>query len=147
VDRAVSDRGVRYTPFLLAAALVPALWAKVAIGNHGVWEWRFTVGLLLIVPSFLLWAIARHQLGDAFTGRAEARRLVTHGLYARIRHPIYLFAECTVIGIIIFMDLPLLLLVWVPAVVWQISRARREDRVLEEAFGDSFRRYRQRTWF
>ena len=98
-------------------------------------------------PSFLLWAVARHQLGDAFTGRAEARRLVTHGLYARIRHPIYVFAECTVIGIIIFMDLPLLLLVWVPAVVWQISRARREDRVLEEAFGDAFRRYRKQTWF
>lgn len=137
----------RYTPLLLAAALVPALWAHVAVTNHGVWEWRFTIGLVIIVPSFVLWALARHQLGDAFTGRAEARRLVTHGLYARIRHPIYLFAECTAVGIIIFMDLPWLLLLLIPAVAWQVTRARREDRVLEAAFGDSFRSYRARTWF
>ena len=137
----------RYTPLLIAIALAPALWAEVAVVNGGVWHDRFTVGLLLIVPGFLLWAVARHQLGDAFTPRAEARQLVTHGLYARIRHPIYVFAECMALGIIIFMGLPLLLLVWIPAVAWQIARARREDRVLEAAFGDDFRRHRRETWF
>ena len=136
----------RYTSLLIALVLAPALWAQVAVVNRGVWSPRFTVGLLLIVPSFVLWSLARHQLGDSFTPRAEARRLVTHGLYSRIRHPIYLFAECMAIGIIIFMGLPLLLLVWVPAVVWQVTRARREDRVLEAAFGDEFRALRRRTW-
>jgi protein-S-isoprenylcysteine O-methyltransferase Ste14 len=136
----------RYTPLLIGLALAPALWVEVAVVNHGVWQQRFTMGLLLIVPSFLLWALARYQLGDSFTPRAEARKLVSHGLYSRIRHPIYLFAECMALGIIIFMHVPLLLVVWLPAVAWQVTRARREDRVLEAAFGDAFRRYRARTW-
>jgi protein-S-isoprenylcysteine O-methyltransferase Ste14 len=104
-------------------------------------------GLALLVPSFFFWALARHQLGDSFMRRAEARRLVTHGLYARIRNPIYVFAECMALGIIIFLGRPLLVLVWVPAVLWQVGRARRERRVLEDAFGDDYRRYRSRTWF
>jgi protein-S-isoprenylcysteine O-methyltransferase Ste14 len=122
-------------------------WAQIAIIDGGVWHARTIVGLVILAPSFLLWALARHQLGDSFTARAEARRLVTTGLYARIRNPIYLFAECMALGIIIFLGQPLLLLVWVPAVAWQIRRSRTESRVLEDAFGDEYRRYRSRTWF
>ena len=136
----------RYTPILIALGIAFSFAAQIVSAN-GVWRPRFVIGLALVVPSFFLWALARHQLGDAFTPRAEARRLVTHGLYARIRHPIYFFAECMSIGIIIFLGLPLLLLVWVPAVIWQISRARRESRVLEARFGEEYRRYRRQTWF
>jgi protein-S-isoprenylcysteine O-methyltransferase Ste14 len=137
----------RYTPFLLAVPLGFALWAQVVVVHGGVWHWQFTVGLVLIVPSFILWALARYQLGDAFTPRAEARKLVTNGLYARIRHPIYIFAECMAVGIIVFMRLPWLFIVWIPAVGWQVIRAKRENLVLEQRFGDEYRRYRSRTWF
>ena len=34
---------------------------------------------------------------------------------------------------------------WLPAVVWQIGRARKERRVLEDAFGDEYRRYKERV--
>ena len=135
------------TPLLIGCALAFSAWAQIALIDGGEWRMRSIVGLALLVPSFFLWALARHQLGDSFTARAEARRLVTRGLYARIRNSIYVFAECMAIGIIIFLGRPLLLLVWVPAVVWQIRRARRERQVLEDAFGDDYRRYRSRTWF
>jgi protein-S-isoprenylcysteine O-methyltransferase Ste14 len=137
----------RYTPLLLGFPLAFAVWARIAIADHGVWRAQSVLGLAILVPSFLLWTLARHQLGDSFTPRAEARRLVTTGLYARIQHPIYLFAEGAVLGIIIFFGLPALVLVWVPATIWQIRRARRERRVLEDAFGDEYRRYRSHTWF
>jgi protein-S-isoprenylcysteine O-methyltransferase Ste14 len=137
----------RYTaPLLIGCALAFSIWAQIAIIDGG-WSTRTIVGFAILTPSFFLWVLARQQLGDSFTPRAEARRLVTHGLYARIRNPIYLFAECMAIGIIIFLGKPLLLLAWVPAVVWQVRRARRESRVLEDAFGDEYRRYRSRTWF
>jgi protein-S-isoprenylcysteine O-methyltransferase Ste14 len=32
-------------------------------------------------------------------------------------------------------------------IVGQTIRARREARVLEAAFGDSYREYRRKTWF
>ena len=134
-------------PFLIGCALAFSAWSQIALVDGGVWHTRSIVGLAIIVPSFLLWVLARHQLGDSFTPRAEARRLVTHGLYARLRNPIYLFAECMAIGIIIFLGRPLLLIAWVPAIIWQVRCVRRERRVLEDAFGDEYRRYRSGTWF
>ncbi|HKQ54158.1 MAG TPA: hypothetical protein VJT74_17405, partial [Pyrinomonadaceae bacterium] len=44
-------------------------------------------GLTLASVCFPLWILARLQLGSAFTARPEARRLVTHGLYSKVRHP------------------------------------------------------------
>ena len=41
--------------------------------------------------AFPLWIAARVQLGSALSFWPEARTLVTSGLYARIRHPVYLF--------------------------------------------------------
>jgi protein-S-isoprenylcysteine O-methyltransferase Ste14 len=135
------------SPLLIGCALAFSVWSQIALVEGGVWHTRSIIGLAIIAPSFLLWMLARHQLGDSFTPRAEARRLVTHGLYARIQNPIYLFAECMAIGIIVFLGRPLLLLVVVPAMAWQIKRVKRERRVLEDAFGDEYRRYRSRTWF
>src|SRR5206468_10822205 len=135
------------TPRTTACAMARSVWSQIALVDGGVWHTRTVVGLAILAPSFVLWALARHQRGDSCTPRAEARRLVTHGLYSRIRHPIYLFAECMALGIISFLGFPLLMLVWVPAVAWQIRRARRESRVLEDAFGDAYRRYRRGTWF
>jgi len=123
------------------------LWLSVVLLDHGVWQAHHTIGAAIVIPALALWATARYQLGDAFTGRAEARRLVTHGVYARMRNPIYVSAELLTIGLVVFLGwwwLLLLLLVTVPL---QIRRARRESRVLEDAFGDEYRAYRARTWF
>jgi protein-S-isoprenylcysteine O-methyltransferase Ste14 len=135
------------SPLLIGCALAFSVWSQIALVDGGVWHTRSIIGLAIIAPSFLLWMLARHQLGDSFTPHAEARRLVTHGLYARIQNPIYVFAECMAIGIIVFLGRPLLLLVVVPAIALQIKRVKRERRVLEDAFGDEYRRYRSRTWF
>src|SRR5207237_1363855 len=64
---------------------------------------RRMLGLAIAIPSLSLWALARYQLGDAFTGRAEARVLVTHGLYSRIRNPIYLFGQLLLLGIVLLL--------------------------------------------
>jgi protein-S-isoprenylcysteine O-methyltransferase Ste14 len=42
---------------------------------------------------------------------------------------------------------PVLWIVFVIVVIGQVLRARREARVLEAAFGDACREYRQKTWF
>src|SRR5262245_19623777 len=51
----------------------------------------WTAGIVVAAVAFPLWILARVQLGSAFSLRAEARRLVTTGLYSRIRHPVYVF--------------------------------------------------------
>jgi protein-S-isoprenylcysteine O-methyltransferase Ste14 len=87
------------------------------------------------------------QLGTSFTAKAEARNLVTHGLYSKIRNPIYLFGSIAIIGIFLFLGRPYLLLIFVVLIPLQLFRMRKETKVLEEKFGDEYRNYRRATWF
>jgi len=45
-------------------------------------------GLVLLVVGLFFLAIAHIQLGNSFSIGPEARRLVTQGLYSKIRNPI-----------------------------------------------------------
>jgi protein-S-isoprenylcysteine O-methyltransferase Ste14 len=42
---------------------------------------------------------------------------------------------------------PVFWIALVIVVISQMIRARREERVLEAAFGDAYREYRRTTWF
>lgn len=134
-------------PVLLAIGLLAfTLWLWYTQVDGGRWQPHHTIGLVLAVPCILLWARARHDLGASFTGAAEARALITRGLYSRIRHPIYLFGTGAIVGVLTFLGLSWLWLILVFTIPMQLLRARREDRVLEAAFGEDYRGYRRRSW-
>jgi protein-S-isoprenylcysteine O-methyltransferase Ste14 len=105
------------------------------------------VGLLLLVPGLLLLTLARIQLGNAFSVAPQASSLVTHGLYSKIRNPIYVFATFTLAGLVLYLNRPAFLLLLLPVLLLQALRARRESQVLEQRFGDAYREYRAHTWF
>ena len=104
-------------------------------------------GLLLSAVSFPLWVVARRQLGTAFSARAEARHLVTRGLYARLRHPIYIFGSLAYFGALLALQVWPILLAWLALTPIEVVRARREDQVLSDAFGPEYSAYRSKTWF
>ena len=106
-----------------------------------------SAGLTLAIPSFILWATARLQLGKSFSVRPKARRLVTHGLYSKVRNPVYVFSTLWLIGFALAAGKPWWLLFLLVVVPMQTIRARREAKVLEAKFGDDYREYRRRTWF
>jgi len=113
----------------------------------GPWDAERWLGLALTLVGHAFLAAARMQLGESFSVAAEARALVTHGLYARVRNPIYLFSAIAVTGFFLYLHWHwglLLLLVLVPL---QVKRARTEAQVLEQQFGDAYRAYRAHTWF
>jgi protein-S-isoprenylcysteine O-methyltransferase Ste14 len=105
------------------------------------------VGACILVLALVWVGIARIQLGRSFSVTAQARRLVTTGIYARIRNPIYVASPLLLIGLSLVTARwwPMLLLIVVVPV--QIVRARREAKVLRAAFGEEYERYRARTWF
>jgi len=111
------------------------------------WTVPRIVGIAIALPSFLLLAMARMQLGRAFSVRAKAVKLVTTGLYSRIRNPIYLFGALMILGMIIWTGQPWLLLFLAVLIPVQIHRSRTEERVLTEKFGTAYFDYKKKTWF
>jgi len=111
------------------------------------WNWAHWVGLAIATPAVALLSLARSQLGRSFSVTPQARQLVTHGIYSKIRNPIYLFGELLILGFLLVMQKPYLFLIFVIVIPMQIIRARKEAQVLEEKFGDEYRHYKQSTWF
>jgi protein-S-isoprenylcysteine O-methyltransferase Ste14 len=109
---------------------------------------RCLIGLGMAISGLALVVVARIQLGRSFIIRAEAKRLVTTGLYSRFRHPIYYAGGIANLGLFIAWGklIPLLFFLLIYPLL-QILRARKESKVLEQAFGDEYRRYKARTWF
>jgi protein-S-isoprenylcysteine O-methyltransferase Ste14 len=72
---------------------------------------------------------------------------VTRGLYSKLRHPIYVFGSLAYIGALLALLGWSGLIICLVLVLIQVGRARREERVLAEAFGPEYAAYRSRTWF
>ena len=113
----------------------------------GRWDWQRSMGKGLVAVGLGGIAVSRYQLGRSFSIRAEAHRLVTNGIYSKIRNPIYVFGTLLFAGFVLVIHRPVLWLGVVAIAVMQKLRARREARVLEAAFGNAYRDYRRRTWF
>lgn len=104
-------------------------------------------GLVLLFVGLVFLTIARFQLGNSFSLTPQARQLVTHGLYSRIRNPVYVFSAVVVLGLFLFLDRPYYLLAFLVIIPLQIVRACAEASVLEARFGDEYRQYKSKTWF
>ena len=127
--------------------LVAALCFFLPQFLHQPWPPLRIAGAIVALVSLALIAIARVQLGRAFSIRAKATRLVTTGLYRRLRNPIYVFGCFFFLGLAMFLPAWWLLLLLILVIPMQIVRARREAVILEATFGDAYRRYRRQTWF
>jgi protein-S-isoprenylcysteine O-methyltransferase Ste14 len=113
----------------------------------GTWDGQRIVGFVLVVIGLALLSLARFQLGRSFSVTAQAKNLVTHGLYSKIRNPVYLFGGLAMAGFFLILQKPALWILFAVLVAMQIMRARKESQVLEAKFGDEYRAYRAQTWF
>ena len=130
--------------------LVLALLAIIVLGvYYGSQPWTplRVAGVAIGLPSLALLVLARIELGRSFSVRPKAQALVTHGLYSRIRNPIYVFGDWRLRGFFLYINQPLALSLFVVLIPLQIFRARKEEKVLEARFGDEYWQYKSRTWF
>lgn len=129
------------------AVVVAAVVLLVLHGGEVQWNAGTVLGAVIAAAAFPPFVVAKIQLGEAFSFRPKARKLVTTGMYARIRNPVYFFGGLMIAGLSLFLSEwgPLIvLLVLVPL---QKIRSRKEAEVLTEAFGEEYLQYRSKTWF
>jgi protein-S-isoprenylcysteine O-methyltransferase Ste14 len=111
----------------LSIALVQLPLADIGTGLR-------VTALILMAAGWILSACVLLSLGRAFSVMAQARRLVTTGPYAIVRHPLYLCEEVMVLGVAL-MHLSIVAVLIVAAHwMFQLRRMTNEEKVLGAAF-------------
>jgi protein-S-isoprenylcysteine O-methyltransferase Ste14 len=98
--------------------------------------WLYLVSLLLLLAGIVFAICALIFLGHSISLLPEARRLVTRGPYAIVRHPLYLGEMVAIAGIALqhlsIWALLLLVVVW----ALQFQHMKYEEQVLFQSFPD-----------
>jgi protein-S-isoprenylcysteine O-methyltransferase Ste14 len=136
--------------FLPYAALsrADAPWALPAFaregGGYGSVRWAAAaVAVFCLLGTVKCWL----RMGDDWRMDVGARKtdLITDGLFARIRHPIYAFSMLLMIcSALIVPTLPMIAIAAVHLALMNI-KARNEEEHLTAVHGDRYRRYVART--
>jgi protein-S-isoprenylcysteine O-methyltransferase Ste14 len=144
-NTSMEGRSLQVFTAVQIVAIAVILWIVFSIPR--AWDLQRIIGTALMLIGICGIVAARLQLGKSFAITAEARELVTHGIYSKIRNPIYVSGAVMLAGFVLVLHRPVLWLVLLALIVMQTLRARREAKVLEAAFGDAYREYRRKTWF
>jgi len=102
------------------------------------------VSLSLILGGIAFSVFSLVHLGRSFSLMAEARRLVTDGPYALIRHPLYLGEAFALFGLALQYRSPLAFLFIALQFAFQFQRMKNEEAVLARQFPE-YETYRLQT--
>jgi protein-S-isoprenylcysteine O-methyltransferase Ste14 len=144
-----------------AYARILPIWAAFIIATFLlIWPFRLAhlyANWLVWIPAALLFLLGFSTYRAAFksfersqvSGLAELepdrhrQQLVTSGIRARVRHPIYLGHLCEILAWCVGTGLLVLYILAAFAIATGAVMIRIEDRELEARFGDAYRAYRR----
>jgi protein-S-isoprenylcysteine O-methyltransferase Ste14 len=137
---------------LTGLGLVPLVYIATAIPRfttysfHPLFAW---LGLFFAIAALGMFHLTHRALGRNWSISLDVReghQLITDGIYRRVRHPMYAAFWLWAIA------QALLLPNWVAGLAGLVGfgtlffgRVAREERMMLEAFGDSYRAYMART--
>jgi protein-S-isoprenylcysteine O-methyltransferase Ste14 len=131
----------------IVLALVTARWRTVAL-YEASWTWIPAAALITI--GFAIYVIsARNFTSIQVSGVPEvmaghpAQKLVTTGIRARVRHPLYLGHLCELLGWSLGTGLAVAFALTAFGMLSGIIMVRLEEKELEARFGESYRAYRR----
>src|SRR5271163_2371708 len=102
------------------------------------------VSTLMTLSGNAFAVVVLTQLRESFSIMAEARQLVTAGVYRRVRHPLYLGEEIAAIGVVMQFFSPWTALILAVQFGFQLRRMRNEEVILAAIFPE-YLAYRKRT--
>lgn len=120
-------------------------------GRPGPWNLPALI-LVLIGTIGLLWGVAAHaaQSSGGIEMELDKSYLLSRGLYAFTRHPMYLSELILLLGWVVFygsVALALAFAIWY--LFFNYYAIPQEERVLEARFGEAYREYKKKVprWF
>jgi len=144
---------IRRTPQAKSKGWLPrfAAIAGTYLGVAVVWLPPQPIGLMLSLLSialivgglgFAIYALV--HLGRSFSLMAEARKLVTDGPYARIRHPLYLGEAISIVGLMLQYLSPVAVAIVGVQLSFQLLRMKNEELILTRIYPE-YDAYKSRT--
>lgn len=144
---------IRHTPKAKLDGIMPKFAAFAGTFSMGLLAWveRNPPGILLSAVSvfltlggmcFSIYSLS--YLGRSFSLMPEARRLVTTGPYAIVRHPLYFGEAISMLGVALQYLTPLGIAIFVVHLAFQFQRLLNEERILGTLFPE-YEAYRMRT--
>jgi protein-S-isoprenylcysteine O-methyltransferase Ste14 len=104
----------------------------------------YLTSTLLIVGGTVFALYSALKLGRSISMMSEARRLVTRGPYAVIRHPLYLGEGIALVGLTLQFLSPWAVLILAFQCTCQVERMKNEERILLQVFPE-YRNYMAHT--
>ncbi len=115
------------------------LWVALAGGSMYVWGLVMLVSWGVIIAGLVIMGKAWKQIHKA------NGNLVTSGLYARVRHHQYSGLFLIMMGLLIQWPTIITAAMWPILMLMYYRLAHREDREMENRFGDQYVTYRQQV--
>ena len=148
VDARVSNPRIRAFQDLSVGLAVVHFGVLLMRGSAGP-NWAIA-GIALYVAATLLFlsaleAARRVPLPRTFVDDPQPRALITTGPFAMIRHPFYLAYSLAWLAAPIATHGPLVAVLSVSAIAVYVVAARREEKQLENRFGEAYRVYQSGT--
>lgn len=140
---------------VLATTFALLFWQRLAIGFLGQ---RFVsdvpaldyAGFVATLVGLGIATWARIHLGRNWSDKVviqAGHQLIRTGPYARLRHPIYTGVLLGVLGTAVVLGEWRGVIAFVLLLTNYAIKARKEDRVLAESFGEQFQEHRRRAGF
>lgn len=110
---------------------------------------RIGIGAIIALSGLVTMSAGRRALirhGTNVSPSQPTTRLVTDGVFGHTRNPLYVGGSVALCGLALIFDLDWILLLIVPScVLLHFAVVRREERYLEQKFGDAYRQYKMRV--
>lgn len=119
-------------------------WYLSFINNYGI-----ILGVILVILGIIINSIAIMNLGYKYSNNNTGNidKLVTNGIYAYTRNPMYLGQAIIIVGLFIVFPYIILLILVFLFVFALYSRAKTEEKELYEKFGVQYIHYRAEVSF
>jgi len=128
------------------ALTILSIYFWIIFINHSLLK---IIGMGINIIGLIIWWSAKLTLGenwDAGYGKPKIKRLVTHGIYSKIRHPLYWGINLTLIGLIPLYPRFWFSIISLLIIIYFFYRMMAEDDYLLEKLGEEYRNYKRETW-
>ena len=148
----MTPRRINPPHYFLGSLVLMIALAQVAWGSHLLpppWQW---VGSVPVVVGVLIAVLASRQFAQVGTNiipLTKSTTLVTNGMFARTRNPMYLGMVLTLAGVAWLLNCAITWLVLVVFIaIIQLHFIRHEETLMAQTFGDQYLQYQKqvRRW-